>query len=125
VGVAEHEEKAKKMQKTRLQGTSSQERHLLFRPRSRAPGRAKEGTEPGRRTSTAPNVFENERFSLQTIPEVKDMLERVTNGTLNGEIDLGRARTAGYLASLILSCLKDYDLEKRMEAIEAKLELQK
>jgi hypothetical protein len=51
-------------------------------------------------------------------------LERVTNATLNGEIDLGRARTAGYLASLILSCLKDHDLEKRMESIEAKLKLQ-
>jgi hypothetical protein len=76
----------------------------------------------GGKTSTAPKVFKNERFSLQTIPEVKDMLARVTNATLNGEIDLGRARTAGYLASLILSCLKDYDLEKRMEAIEAILE---
>jgi hypothetical protein len=78
----------------------------------------------GGKTSTAPKVL-HENFPLQTIPEVKDMLERVTNATLNGEIDLGRARTAGYLASLILSCLKDYDLEKRMEAIEAKLELQK
>jgi hypothetical protein len=92
------------------------------------PGRQEERKKErsrGGKTSMAPKIFENERFSLQSIPEVKDMLERVTNATLNGEIDLGRARTAGYLASLILSCLKDYDLEKRMEAIEAKLEMQK
>jgi hypothetical protein len=92
------------------------------------PGRQEERRKErsqGGKSSTAPRVFDNERFSLQSIPEVKDMLERVTNATLNGEIDLGRARTSGYLASLILSCLKDYDLDKRMEAIEAKLELQK
>ena len=50
------------------------------------------------------------------------MLQRVTNASLRGEIDLTRARTAGYLASLIITCLKDYDLEKRMEALEAKIE---
>ena len=75
----------------------------------------------GGKTSTAPLVLD-ETFSLQTIPEVKDMLQRVTNASLRGEIDLNRARTAGYLASLIITCLKDYDLEKRMEAIEAKIE---
>ena len=78
----------------------------------------------GGKTSTAPKVLD-EDFSLQTIPEVKDMLQRITNATLRGEIDLSRARTAGYLASLIIVCLKDYDLEKRMEAIEAKLEIKR
>ena len=75
----------------------------------------------GGKTSSAPLVLDEE-FSLQTIPDVKDMLQRVTNASLNGEIDLNRARTAGYLASLIITCLKDYDLEKRMEALEAKIE---
>jgi hypothetical protein len=91
------------------------------------PGRQEERRKErsrGGKTSTAPKIFKNERFSLQTIPEVKDMLTRLANAALNGEIDLGRARTAGYLASLILSCLKDYDPEKRMEAIEAMLENQ-
>jgi hypothetical protein len=60
-------------------------------------------------------------FELQTIPQVKDMLATVTNATLRGEIDLNRARTAGYLGSLVLACLKDYDLEKRMDELEAKL----
>jgi hypothetical protein len=76
----------------------------------------------GGKASTAPKTLDHEVFLLQTIPEVKDMLERVTNATLNGEIDVNRARTAGYLASLILSCLKDYDLEKRMEVLEARIE---
>jgi len=75
----------------------------------------------GGKTSTAPLVLDEE-FSLQTIPEVKDMLERLTNATVRGEIDLNRARTAGYLASLIITCLKDYDLEIRMEALEKKIE---
>jgi hypothetical protein len=71
-------------------------------------------------TRSAPKIID-EIYSLQTIPQVKDMLERVTNASLRGEIDLSRARTAGYLASLILTCLKDYDLEKRMEELEKKL----
>jgi hypothetical protein len=63
----------------------------------------------------------DQTFELQSIPQVKDMLATVTNATLRGEIDLNRARTAGYLASLVLTCLKDYDLEKRMEELEKKL----
>jgi len=74
----------------------------------------------GGKTSTSPKVLD-ENFSLQTIPEVKNMLQRVTNASLQGEIDLSRARTAGYLASLIIVCLKDYDLEKRMEELEKRL----
>lgn len=75
----------------------------------------------GGKASTAPKTLDNEKFPLQSIPQVKDMLERVTNAVLNGEIDINRARVGGYLASLILGCLKDYDLEKRMEALEKKI----
>lgn len=71
-------------------------------------------------TRSAPKVIK-ETFSLQTICEVKMMLQKVANAALIGEIDLNRARVAGYLASLVITCIKDYDLEKRMEAIEAKL----
>jgi hypothetical protein len=74
----------------------------------------------GGQVSSSPKILA-EAFSLQTISDVKDMLGRTTNTTLKGEIDLNRARVAGYLASLIMTCLKDYDLEKRMEAIEGKL----
>ncbi len=76
----------------------------------------------GGKASTAPKTLDSEKFPLQSIPQVKDMLERVTNAVLNGEIDINRARVAGYLASLIMGCLKDYDLEKRMEELEKKLE---
>jgi hypothetical protein len=79
-----------------------------------------EARQRGGQTRGAPKVL-NETYSLQTIPQVKDMLERVTNASLRGEIDLSRARTVGYLASLILACLKDYDLEKRMDELEEKL----
>jgi hypothetical protein len=75
----------------------------------------------GGKATMKPVTLNDETFPLQTIPEVKNMLERVTNATLNGEIDVNRARTAGYLASLILACLKDHDLEKRMEALEKKI----
>jgi hypothetical protein len=87
------------------------------------PNRAKDRREEqkrGGKTRSAPKII-HETYSLQTIPQVKDMLERVTNASLRGEIDLSRARTAGYLASLILTCLKDYDLEKRMDELEEKL----
>jgi hypothetical protein len=87
------------------------------------PAKAKERTaarKQGGKTRSAPKVLD-ETYSLQTIPQVKDMLERVANASLRGEIDLNRARTAGYLASLILACLKDYDLEKRMDELEEKL----
>jgi hypothetical protein len=86
----------------------------------RAVARLEERSQGGK-TSCAPKVI-NESYTLQTIPQVKDMLERVTNASLRGEIDLSRARTAGYLASLILTCLKEYDLEKRMDELEQKLE---
>ena len=87
------------------------------------PAKAKERTEARKRggqSRSAPKTL-NQTFELQTIPQVKDMLATVTNASLRGEIDLNRARTAGYLASLILACLKDYDLEKRMEELEKKL----
>jgi hypothetical protein len=87
------------------------------------PAKAEERTKArklGGKTRSAPKVLD-ETYSLQTIPQVKDMLERVANASLRGEIDLSRARTAGYLASLILTCLKDYDLEKRMDELEQKL----
>jgi hypothetical protein len=80
----------------------------------------KEEQKRGGKTRSAPKTLD-QTFALQTIPQVKDMLERVTNASLRGDIDLSRARTAGYLASLILTCLKDYDLEKRMEELEKKL----
>lgn len=80
----------------------------------------KEEQKRGGKTRSAPKVLD-ETFSLQTIPQVKNMLERVINASLRGVIDLSRARTVGYLASLILACLKDYDLEKRMEEVERKL----
>ena len=70
----------------------------------------------------APKVLPNAGFKLDTITEVKQMLGEITNATLRGDIDLNRARTAGYLASLIISCIKDYDLEKRMEKIEELLD---
>jgi hypothetical protein len=79
-----------------------------------------EARKRGGKTRSAPKII-HETYSLQTIPQVKDMLERVANASLRGEIDLSRARTAGYLASLILTCLKDYDLEKRMDELEKKL----
>lgn len=81
----------------------------------------KEEQSRGGKTRTAPKALD-EAFELQTIPQVKNMLERIANASLQGKIDLGRARTVGYLASLILTCLKDYDLEKRMEELERKLE---
>lgn len=87
------------------------------------PAKAEERTaarKRGGQTRSAPKVLD-ESFELQSIPQVKDMLERITNASLRGEIDLSRARTAGYLASLILTCLRDYDLERRMEELEKRL----
>lgn len=75
----------------------------------------------GGKTSMAPKTFSNANFKFNAIPDVKKMLGQTTNAVLNGEIDISRERTAGYLASLIIMCLKDHDLEKRMEAIEQKL----
>jgi hypothetical protein len=81
----------------------------------------REEQQRGGKTRSAPKILD-EAFSLQSITQVKDMLEKVTNASIQGKIDLSRARTAGYLASLILACLKDYDLEKRMEDLEKRLE---
>jgi len=85
------------------------------------PKRIKERTAArarGGRTSMAPKTLANADYKLKTISEVKIMLRDITNASLRGDIDLNRAKTAGYLASLIITCLKDYDLEKRMEKIE-------
>jgi len=66
----------------------------------------------------APKTMPDADYKLNTITDVKKMLGEITNASLRGDIDINRARTAGYLASLIISCIKDYDLEKRMEKIE-------
>lgn len=78
----------------------------------------REARQRGGKSSTAPKTLDKGDYPLQTIPEVQVMLERITNAVITGEIDINRARVAGYLASLILSCLKDHDLEKRIEALE-------
>lgn len=78
----------------------------------------KEARQRGGKSSTAPKTLDKGDYPLQTIPEVQDMLQRVTNAVITGGIDMNRARVAGYLASLILSCLKDHDLERRIEALE-------
>ena len=72
----------------------------------------------GGKSSMAPKTMPDADYKLNTITDVKKMLGEITNASLRGDIDINRARTAGYLASLIISCIKDYDLEKRMEKIE-------
>jgi hypothetical protein len=110
----------KKCQKTGCKAFKiSNSQYCLAHDPNRAKVRAEERSKGGK-TRSAPKVLDG-TYSLQTIPNVKDMLERVTNACLRGEIDLSRARTAGYLASLILTCLRDYDLEKRMEELENRL----
>jgi hypothetical protein len=114
------EESTKKCQKPGCKAFKlSNSKFCLAHDPARAKVRKEEQSRGGK-TRTAPKILD-ESFSLQTIPQVKDMLERVANASLRGEIDLSRARTAGYLASLILTCLKDFDLEKRMGELEQKL----
>ncbi len=72
----------------------------------------------GGRTSMAPKTMTKADYKLESIPDVKTMLGDVTNAVLNGSIDINRAKAAMYGASILISCIKDYDLEKRMEKIE-------
>ena len=72
----------------------------------------------GGRTSMAPKTMANANYKLEAIPDVKTMLGDVTNAVLKGSIDINRAKAAMYGASILISCIKDYDLEKRMEKIE-------
>ena len=72
----------------------------------------------GGKTSMAPKTMANANYKLKSIPDVKTMLGDVTNDVLNGSIDINRAKAAMYGASILISCIKDYDLEKRMEKIE-------
>ncbi|MCP4583669.1 MAG: hypothetical protein GY839_18825 [candidate division Zixibacteria bacterium] len=72
----------------------------------------------GGKTTMTPKTLANAKYKLDTITEVKKMLGDITNASLRGDIDISRTQTAGYLASLIISCIKDHDLEKRMEQIE-------
>jgi len=86
-----------------------------------APERAQERREArsrGGKTRSAPKVLKDANFKLITIGDVKKLLGEIANASLRGDIDISRARTVGYLASLIITCIKDHDLEKRMEKIE-------
>ena len=74
----------------------------------------------GGKSCRSPKVLPDSSFSLQTIPDVKNMLGVVTNAVLVGKVDVNRAKAAMYGASIIITCIKDYDLEKRMDELEKK-----
>ena len=62
---------------------------------------------------------------FKTIGDVSQFLGRTLNELKRGEIDINEARARGYLCNVLLSALKDSELEKRIEEIEKKLNQEK
>ena len=69
-------------------------------------------------TRSAPKVLSDASYKLKAVSEVKTMLGDVTNAVLTGSIDINRARAAMYGASIIITCIKEDDFEKRLKALE-------
>ena len=53
---------------------------------------------------------------------VRRLLQRTINQLLNDEIQTDKARTIGYLGSIILKAMEVEDLEVRMTELERQLE---
>lgn len=64
-------------------------------------------------------------FSLKSPQEIGAMLEAVTNSMLRGELDRGLASCAGYLAQVLIKAQEAGELEARLAALEATLEVTK
>jgi len=70
----------------------------------------------------APKTLKKANFELETIPDVKQMLREVINASLRGDLDISWAKAAMYGASIAITCIRDHDLEKRMEKLEKLIE---
>ena len=57
-------------------------------------------------------------LSLKSTKEVTQLLERTIKEVRRGDLDRGIANCVGYLAGILLKCLEQSELEKRIEKIE-------
>ncbi len=60
-------------------------------------------------------------LTIETVADVMGLLRRAVADTLMLERSLGRARTVGYLAGIMLKALEVGELEERIAALEAQL----
>lgn len=62
------------------------------------------------------------RVPLKTVADVTTFLESVVNMTITGVLDVKRANAVGYLSNILMRAIVDGELEKRVDAMEAKME---
>ena len=55
---------------------------------------------------------------LKTLSDVRRYLARLVNQTRAGEVEAALASKLGYLLNILAGCIKDTDLETRLQALE-------
>jgi hypothetical protein len=58
---------------------------------------------------------------LNSLQDVRRFLARIANELYKKKIETDAARALGYIGSIIISAIKDSDLEERIEKIEKQL----
>lgn len=63
-------------------------------------------------------IGRKKQIRLKSLVEVRRFLAKVLNGLDAGEIDESKARTLGYLCSILKDVIRDSDLEQRIAKLE-------
>ena len=58
------------------------------------------------------------RKRLKTLEDARRYLSNLINRTEGGEVEPQLAAKLGYLTNILISCIKDSDLESRIERLE-------
>lgn len=61
------------------------------------------------------------RKRLQTLQDVRRYLASLINRLESGEVEEGTASKLAYISNILISCIKDSDIETRLKAIEEQL----
>ena len=63
-----------------------------------------------------------QRIRAENPAQVRRLLNRCINGLFNDEIEESRARTVGYLCSILLTAYEKEDIAKRLDSLEEAME---
>ena len=62
------------------------------------------------------------RKRLKTLGDVRRYLANLINRVEDGQMDQARAAKLAYVSNILISCIKDGDLESRLEKLEREME---
>ena len=58
------------------------------------------------------------KVNLTKVQDVRRLLSRIINQVMTGEIETAKANCIGQLSNVLLRCLEQVELEKRIEEME-------